>query len=78
MDLSSVRKVSNAEKERRRSTGACFNCGKQGHLGRECLQRRPYNQSKVQSVYQTAKYTGCTKQPAQERIRYENSKSKNE
>ena len=61
MDLSSVRKVSNAEKERRRSIGAYFNCGKQGYLGRECPQKQSYNQSKVQSVYQTAKYTGRAK-----------------
>ena len=81
MDLSSVRKVSNTEKERRRSTGACFNCGKQGHIGRDCPQKtphRPYNPSRVQSIHQTAKYTGRTKQPTQERIQYKNSESKNE
>ena len=81
MDLSLVRKVLNIEKERRRSTGACFNCGKRGYIGRDCPQKtsyRPYNQSRVQLIYQTTKYTGRTKQPTQERIQYKNSESKNE
>ena len=81
MDLSSVRRVSSAEKERRRSTGACFNCGKQGHIGRDCPQKtshRSYNQSKVQSAHQTSKFTGYTKQPTQRMTQISEPESKNE
>jgi len=37
MDLSVIRKAtSDKEKEEYRHTGRCFQCGKQGHLARDC------------------------------------------
>ena len=42
MDIDTIRKATtNAEREKYRSEGRCFNCGRQGHLSRLCPNRKP-------------------------------------
>ncbi|KAH9013329.1 hypothetical protein EDB84DRAFT_1533142 [Lactarius hengduanensis] len=42
MDIDTIRKATTEdEKLKYRSEGRCFNCGKQGHLSRNCPDRKP-------------------------------------
>ncbi|KAH9161652.1 hypothetical protein EDB89DRAFT_2029722 [Lactarius sanguifluus] len=42
MDVDTIRKATTEdEKQKYRSEGRCFNCGKQGHLSRNCPDRKP-------------------------------------
>jgi hypothetical protein len=42
MDVDVIRKATtDAEREKYRNEGRCFNCGKQGHLSRMCPDRKP-------------------------------------
>ena len=42
MDVDTIRKaMTDAEREKYRSEGRCFNCGRQGHLSRLCPDKKP-------------------------------------
>ena len=42
MDVDAIRKATtDMEKEKYRSEGRCFNCGRQGHLSRNCPDKKP-------------------------------------
>jgi hypothetical protein len=60
MDLDSITKLTDTERERLCREGACFRCRRPGHMSRECplKNRRPPMVAAIADIEETASESG--------------------